>query len=158
MDFLWCHIRVGVKVNFSKSKILVVWALHALFSLYTLAITLLGITLELKWGDEMPTGIQVSLRTLGCFFQEDQKNTVIFLLYFLLYYNIIVSKQTQFVWNEVLYVLLEALLLIFLKQQRNYYKQNGHNSIRDYILFVYVQDVCCYYIGLVFFETHIQSG
>ena len=55
-------------------------------------------------------------------------------------------------------MLLEALLLILLKQKRKYYKQNGHNSIHDYILFVYVQDVCCYYISLVFFETHVQSS
>ena len=36
MDFSWCHICVGVKVNFSNNKNLVVWVLHAPFSLYAL--------------------------------------------------------------------------------------------------------------------------
>ena len=72
--------------------------LHALFSLYALAITLLGITLELKWGDEIPTGIQVLLRTLGCFFKKIKRIQLYsFSTFFYNYYNIIVSKQTQFV-------------------------------------------------------------
>ena len=39
MNFLWCHIRLGVIVNFSNNKNLVVWALHTLFSLYALALS-----------------------------------------------------------------------------------------------------------------------
>ena len=39
MDFVWSHIRVGVKANFSNISDFDIWALHALFSPYALVDT-----------------------------------------------------------------------------------------------------------------------